>query len=151
MKTKFTVLITDKNHEYYNKRLNGFCAYYDIYRTGKGPDLYHAITPDGMEFNLLSDQIDIEDYDSQKLAKEIKRLGANVNDTVMIQRLGSGSYCDKFDLDQPHIITKIFPSGHVVFDNGKAESFQPDVVIYKGNIPAQTDFTKIATNNGLPF
>ncbi|WP_195760054.1 hypothetical protein [Flavobacterium sp. LC2016-23] len=151
MKTSYTVLITDQEHEFYNQRLQGFCAYYDIHRTGSGPDLYIAETPEGVEFNLLSDQIDLDDYDSQKLAKQVIRLGANVNDVVMITRLGSGSYGPNFDLDQPHVITKIFPSGQVIFDNGKADTFQPDVTLYTGEKPVQNDFTKKAINNGLPF
>ncbi|MEO8532834.1 MAG: hypothetical protein ABI441_03755 [Flavobacterium sp.] len=151
MKTSYTVLITDQNHSFYNQRLQGFCAYYDINRIGSGPDLYIAETPEGIEFNLLSGQIDIDDYDSQRLAKEVIRLGANVNDIVMIKRLGSGSYGANFDLDQPHLITRIFPSGHVIFDNGKAETFQPDVTLYTGENLVQNDFTKNALNNGLPF
>lgn len=147
----YTVLITDEKHKYYKQRLEGFCAYYDLYHTGNGPDLYLAKTSEGLVFRLLSDQINIEDYNSQRLAKAIERLGANVNDVVMISRLGSGSYTQNFDLDQPHIVTKIFPSGHVIFDNGKAQTFQPDIIKYRGNLPVQTDFTKEALNNGLPF
>jgi len=151
MNTDYTLLITDTEHEFYNKRLQGFCAYYDIYHTGSGPDLYYAKTPQGNEIKLLTDQIDINDYNSQKLTKEINRLGANVGDIVIITRLGSGSSSSGFDLDKPHIISEIAPNGHIIFDKGKASGFQPDVYIYKGEMLPQTDFSKDVNNNGLPF
>jgi hypothetical protein len=151
MKTEYTVLVTDKNHEFFNQRLEGFCAYYDIYHTGKGPDLYLAKTPKGIEFRLISDQIDIEDYHQQKLKNTIKRLGADVNEIVMITRLGSGCSSPYFDLNQPHRITSISYNGYVIFDNGQADGFEPDVTKYIGDLHVQTCFSKEATNNGMPF
>lgn len=146
-----TVLITDEKHPFFKQRLNGHIAYYDLYHTGNGPDLYIAETPKGKEIRLLSDQIDVEDYKSQEMHDNLKRLGVKEGDIVMISRLGSGSFCANFDTDQPHLITAISYNGNVSFDNGKANSFRPDMIKYDGNLPVQSDFTKIAKNNGLPF
>lgn len=151
MKTDHTVLITDKNHEFYNQRLEGHIAYYDLYHTGNGPDLYLAKTPEGSEIRLLTDQIDVEDYKNQEKAKTLMRFGVKEGDIIMISRLGSGSFCANFDIDQPHLITAISYNGNVVFDNGKANCFRPDMTKYEGVLPVQTDFTKRAKNNGLPF
>jgi hypothetical protein len=149
---KKTVLITDEKHPYYNQRLEGFCAYYDLYHTGNGPDLYIATTPEGSEIRLLTDQINIQDYQNQEMAETEKSLGVKINDIVMISRSGSGSQCANFDLDQPHLITKMSYNGQVTFDNGKAEFFRPDMLKYNGDLPVQNDFTKSSKNTtGLPF
>jgi hypothetical protein len=147
---KNTVLITDKKHEFFNQRLQGHIAYYDLYHTGKGPDLYLAETPEGT-IRLLTDQIDIEDYTSQEMAATLRDLGVIVNDVVLITRSGSGSQCANFDLDQPHKITDISYNGNVTFDNGKANFFRPDMIKYQGELTVQTDFLKTSKNNGLPF
>lgn len=150
-KSPYTVLITDEKHPYYNQRLEVFYVLNYLPYKGKRLDLYLVKNPEGDEFRILSDQIDIEDYNSQKLKKQIERLGAKVNDVVMISRIESDSFLYGFDLAQPHLITEILPSGLVVFDNGYALCFQPDVIKYTGNNPVQTDFTKPIINKGLPF
>lgn len=146
-----TVLITDKKHTHYNERLEGFCAYYDLYHTGNGPDLYILKTIDGEELRLLSDQIDVEDYKEQEKAQTLKAFGVKEGDVVMISRTGSGSFSKGFDINQPHLITDISYNGNVVFDHGKANCFRPDMTKYDGDIPVQTDFIKVSSNNGLPF
>ncbi|MBX9886661.1 MAG: hypothetical protein K2Y30_01850 [Flavobacteriaceae bacterium] len=146
-----TVLITDEKHPNHGQRLTGSIAYHDIYHTGNGPDLYIAETVQGINIRLLSDQIDIKDYQRQEKQQTIDRLGVQEGDIVMISRMGSGSFCAKFDTSQPHLITAMSDNGNVEFDNGKANCYMPDMVKYDGDLPAQTDFTKIAVNNGFPF
>jgi hypothetical protein len=139
---KHTILITDSKHEFFNKRLPGTLVYYDLYHTGSSPDLYNYKNPNGHTERILSNQIDVEDYESQLLKDQIKEFGVNVGDKVMINESGSGSFCAYFDMKQPHLITKIGSSGNVEFDNGMSSQFRPTMEIYKGSLPIQTDFTK---------
>lgn len=146
-----TVLIIDKKHPNFGERLRGSIVYYDLYHTGNGPDLYIAETAQGKEIRLITDQIDIEDYKSQEMKETILALGVKQGDVVMISRLGSGCVCSNFDLSQPHLITGMSYNGNVEFDNGKADCFRPDMVKYDGDLPVQTDFSKFALNNAMPF
>lgn len=122
------VKITDKKHKYFGQELEGYCFYYDYQHTGNSPDIYIIKTPEG-ERKILSTQIDVEHYENQRLYKEIERLGANVGDKVRIIKSGSGGSKVGFNLNEPHIITNISPSGHVYFDNGMADMFRPTVEI----------------------
>jgi hypothetical protein len=122
------VKITDKEHKYFGQELEGFCFYYDYQHTGDSPDIYIIKTPEG-ERKILSTQIDVEHYENQRLSKEIERLGANVGDKVIIIESGSGGSKVGFDINEPHIITKISPSGAVYFDDGMADMFRPIVKV----------------------
>jgi hypothetical protein len=150
---KNTVLITEEGLPFYNQRLEGRCIYYDIYHTGNGPDLYHAITPEGKGIRLRSTQIDVSDYNDQEKQEIMQELGVCENDVVMISEFGSGSISHNFDTAQPHLITKISCSGHVTFDNGKASSFRPKMTKYKGDLPVQADYSSrpLSSDTGLPF
>lgn len=124
------VKVTDPAHELFGQEVDGSRIYFDIYHQGGKPDLYQANAPDGKTFRLLTNQIDEEHYEAQELAREVERLGANVGDTVMINRLGSGCvFNPKFDLSVPHVITKISPSGDVEFDFRAAYGFRPDIEV----------------------
>jgi len=122
------VKITDKEHECFGQELEGFCFYYDYQHTGNSPDIYIIKTPEG-ERKILSTQIDVEHYENQRLSKEIEKLGANLGDKVMIIETGSGGSRVGFDIKEPHVITKISPSGTVYFDNGMADMFRPKVKV----------------------
>ncbi len=122
------VKITDPKSPLYGQILDGACIYIDIYHIGSGGiDLYRVTDNSGNEDRLLSTQIDVEHYEKQLRAEEIARLGADVGDTVMIDRTGGGSFKVGFSTEIPHVITKISPGGYVEFDNGEADCFRPDV------------------------
>ncbi|MEC0167399.1 hypothetical protein [Paenibacillus graminis] len=123
------VKIIDPNHPCFGQELEGSIIYYDIYHRGGRPDLYQVKTPEGRIYRLLTDQIDEAHYNAQEIAEEVERLGANVGDTVLITRLGSGSISAGFDFSIPHVITKVCCSGTVEFDNGAASGFRPDVTV----------------------
>jgi hypothetical protein len=123
------VKIIDPNHPACGQELEGSRIYFDIYHRGGKPDLYQAKTPEGGFYRLLTDQIDEAHYEAQEIARDVERLGANVGDTVMITRMGSGGSNANFDLNKPHVITKICPSGTVEFDDRTAWGFRPDVTV----------------------
>ncbi|MDH6371786.1 hypothetical protein M2444_003585 [Paenibacillus sp. PastF-3] len=123
------VKIIDPNHPCYGQELGGSRIYFDYYHRGGKPDLYQAEAPEGGFYRLLTNQIDEEHYEAQELAREVERLSANVGDTVMITRMGSGGSKANFDIKEPHVITKITPSGTVYFDDGEANGFRPDVIV----------------------
>lgn len=125
----YDIRVIDKNCLLYGKQLTGSILYYDIYHTGSGPDLLQVQDEDGNKYRLLSNQIDINHYHKQEIAKETERLGAKVGDRVLITKTGSGSFRMGFDPEETHVITKIDCSGHVEFDNGAAEMFRPDVIL----------------------
>ena len=124
------VKITDTKHALSGRILPGGCIYYDIHHTGDGPDLFRVIDGD-KSYRLLSTQIDVDNYYAKELAKVVAKLGANVGDTVIIQRGGSGSFCAGWDSTKPHTITKISNTGNVEFDGGVrtgASLFRPTVI-----------------------
>ncbi|QJD87884.1 hypothetical protein [Cohnella herbarum] len=124
-----TVKIIDPTHVLFGQELNGGCVYFDVYHQGSGgPDLFQIETPAGKQ-TILSTKIDTEHYWEQRRQKEIHRIGANVGDTVIIIRGGSGSSKANFDWKAPHVITKIDSSGNVEWDNGAAKGFRPDVEV----------------------
>lgn len=128
------IKIIDPAHECFGQELEGCLIYNDIYHRGGRPDLYQAQDAEGIYHRLLTDQIDTDHYAAQEIAEETKRLGANVGDSVMIARLGSGTLKQGFNFKIPHVITRIYPSGNVEFDHGDACGFQPDVqVVEAGN------------------
>lgn len=122
------VRVTDPNSPYCGQEFEGYCFYYDIYHTGSSPDLFIIKTQDG-DKQIFSTGIDAEHYWNQRRDQEIERLGANVGDTVIIKRFGSGHSTSKFDATKPHLITNINSSGYVEFDNGEATTFRPDVQV----------------------
>ncbi len=129
------VKITDPNHPCCGQELEGGRIYFDIYHRGGKPDLYQVKASEGGIYRLLTDQIDEGHYEAQEIAREVERLGANVGDTVLITRMGSGSSNANFDIKEPHVITKISPSGSVEFDDKEASGFRPDVtVINRGKV-----------------
>lgn len=117
------VKIIDPNHPCYGQELEGARIYFDYYHRGGKPDLYQAKAPEGGFYRLLTHQIDEAHYEAQETAREIEGLGANVGDTVIITRMGSGGSEASFDLNKPHVITKISSSGTVEFDNRAAWGF----------------------------
>lgn len=121
-----TVIITDKDHELFGKELDGHLCYYDINHTGSSPDLFQ-VKWQGETVRLLSTQVDVEHYESQNLAKELERLGANVGDVVEIVETGSGSFCAGWVQAGKHVISKVTECGRVEFDHGKASCFRPVV------------------------
>lgn len=121
------IRVTDENHEFYGKELEGYIFYYDVRHTGNSDDLYIAKTPDGKEIRLLTSQIDEEYYNKQLIEKEIERLGANVGDKVKIIESGSGCRSCGWKNEGIHEITEIKSNGDVVFDNGAADMFRPKV------------------------
>lgn len=121
-----TIKVTDPKNPYCGQELEGGCFYYDIYHTGSSPDLFLIKTPDG-EKQILSTSIDTEHYWNQRRQEHIDKLGANVGDTVIITRSGSGYSKRNFDISIPHKITAIDSSGYVKFDDGEATYFRPDV------------------------
>ncbi|WP_342480076.1 hypothetical protein NST07_20720 [Paenibacillus sp. FSL L8-0340] len=123
------VKIIDPNHPCFGKELEGGIIYFDIYHRGGRPDLYEVSTPEGKRYRLLTDQIDADHYEAQEVNEEIERLGANVGDTVMVIRSGSGGSKAGFDWNVPHVITRIDGSGHVEFDDTAAWGFRPDVTV----------------------
>ncbi|MFB0841818.1 hypothetical protein [Paenibacillus oleatilyticus] len=123
---EYTVKVTDPNHKYYGQELPGNCFYYDINHTGNSPDLFILEAPEG-SIRILSTQIDEDHYWNQRRETHIKRLGANVGDTVRIIRSGSCKSKANFDWSKPHVITKIDCNGYVEWDGGEAQSFRPDV------------------------
>lgn len=127
------VKITDQKHPFFGQILPGGLIYHDINHTGDGPDLFRITSNEG-SIRLLSTQIDENHYWAQLRAERIVELGADVGDVVMIVKSGSGSYCAKFDIKEPHKITKIGNCGHVEFDGGTktgASIFRPKVKIIK--------------------
>ena len=126
MKNKVKIL----NGIYEGQILEGSRVYYDYLHTGNSPDLFAVKTPDG-EMMMISDDIDVEDYESQLLQEQIERLGAKVGDFVKITHSGSGTSNKGFNENACHQITKITSSGYVQFDDGMAEMFQPEVEITK--------------------
>lgn len=123
------VKIIDPKHPCFGQELEGGVVYLDYYHIGGRPDLYQVKTPEGRIYQLLTDQIDAEHHEAQRLQWEIERIGANVGDTVLITRLGSGGHKAGFDFSVPHVITKIDGSGHVEFDDRAAYGFRPDVKV----------------------
>ncbi|WP_342477408.1 hypothetical protein NYE24_30635 [Paenibacillus sp. FSL H7-0350] len=123
------VKIIDPAHPYCGQELEGGIIYMDIYHRGGRPDLYAVKSPEGKTVRLLTHQIDEAHYEAQELNQEIERLGANVGDTVLIIRSGSGGCTLDFDWKAPHVITKIDSSGHVEFDDNAAYGFRPDVQV----------------------
>lgn len=121
------IRVTDKDHEFYGKEIEGSLFYYDVGHTGDSDDLYVAKTPDGKEITLLTRQIDEDYYNLQCLDNEIKELGANVGDKVRIIKSGSGCMSNGWKQEGIHEITKISSTGCVVFDNGAADMFRPKV------------------------
>lgn len=126
------VKVIDKENKYYGMEFDGHCIYYDIDHTGHSPDLYNIHTPDG-DMQILSTKIDEQHYWNQRRDEEIKKLGANIGDTVIIKRMGSCSCYHDFDTAVPHIITEIDSTGHVDFDNGRAKCFRPDIEVVLPN------------------
>ncbi|EGW40490.1 hypothetical protein [Desulfosporosinus sp. OT] len=122
------VKVIDPQSPYCGQEFEGGCLYYDINHTGSSPDLFQIKTPEG-ERRILSTSIDVEHYWNQRRDEHIKKLGANVGDTVLITRSGGGSFKQGFDLLKPHKITGINSSGYVEFDNGEATTFRPDVKV----------------------
>jgi hypothetical protein len=122
------VKVTNPNSPYCGQEFEGGCIYYDIHHTGNSPDLFVIKTPDG-EKRILSTSIDTEHYWEQRRQEHIKKLGANVGDTVLITRSGGGSFKRGFDISKPHKITGINTSGYVEFDGGEAKTFRPDVTV----------------------
>lgn len=128
-----TVFITDKEHKFYNQRLEGCCIFYDYQYTGSSPDLYTAKTPEGNNIRLLSTQIDTEDYENQLFEEQRLKLNAKEGDRVLIKKTGSGTSSKDFNNANEYIIQKISSSGNVTFidDNGKfaADFFRPIVEV----------------------
>lgn len=125
------IKITDEKHSLFGRILPGGCIYYDVHHTGDSPDLFR-VTDGDKSYRLLSTQIDVDHYTAQEMAEVVAALGANVGDTVMIQQVGSGSYCAGWDSAKPHKITKIDHTGHVEFDGGcktGASIFKPKVIL----------------------
>lgn len=114
--------------KYKGQILEGHRVYYDHLHTGSSPDLF-VIKTANREVTIASDCIDIPHYEKQLLQEELARLGANVGDVVQIIRYGSGYYKRDWDETLPHRITEITPIGYVVFDDGLAEMFRPDVIV----------------------
>lgn len=125
----FNIKVTDAKSKYFGQTLKGGVFYYDIKHTGDSDDLYIATTEDGDKIQLLSSQIDEEYYHKQELDEVIKEIGANIGDKVEIIETGSGSYSRGWQKEGIHEITNIDFTGHVTFDNGKAEIFRPKVQI----------------------
>lgn len=124
------VRIIDKKSEYFGLELEGSRFYYDHLHTGDSADIFVIKTPSGKEEQILSTSVDVNHYDSQLRTENIKNLGANVGDKVMIIETGSGTYCRGWDLSKPHVITKISSAGHVHFDDYPNEGaciFRPKV------------------------
>lgn len=94
-----------------------------------------------MKTTILSDSIDVKDYENQLLQINIKEFGVSVGDVVIIEKSGSGSFSANFDSKQPHLITSIGSSGNVEFDNGESNQFRPKMIKYEGDLPVQTDFS----------
>lgn len=123
------VRITDVNSAYYGQEFEGNCIYYDVYHTGStkekpAVDLFSVQTPEGSR-KFLSTQIDAEYYWEQRRQEQIKELGADVGDIVLIIEPRSNYSKLGFDWKAAHKITKIDSSGHVEFDNGMATCFRP--------------------------
>jgi predicted aconitase with swiveling domain len=128
----YKVKVIDPKSPLCGQILDGACIYYDIYHRGNGgPDLFQVTDKEGNEHRLLSTQIDVDHYEKQIRDEEVALLGADVGDTVIIERTGSGSYSCGFNADEPHVITKISSCGTVYFDNGKASMFRPGVRVIK--------------------
>jgi len=123
-----TVKVTDPKSPYCGQEFEGGCFYYDIHHTGSSPDLFIIHTPDG-DKQILSTGIDTEHYWNQRRDEEIKRLGADVGDTVLITETGSCYGRHGFDYKAPHVITKIDSVGHVEFDDGMGSCFRPVVQV----------------------
>jgi hypothetical protein len=121
------VRVTDPTSPYCGQEFEGDCIYYDVYHTGNSPDLFIIKTPKGDE-RILSTQIDAEHYWEQRRQEYIGKLGADVGDTVIIMRSGSGYSKKDFDLTEPHKITKIDSNGYVTFDDA-ATYFRPDIEV----------------------
>lgn len=114
--------------KYDGQIFDGYRFFYDYKHTGSSPDLFTIKTSDG-DVTITSDKIDVEHYEAQLLEDELKRLGANVGDTVNIIRAGSGSYMRGWDNKSLHTITKITSGGYVEFDNGMGKMFRPEVKV----------------------
>lgn len=123
----YDIKVIDEKSPLFGKKLTGGIVYYDLYHTGNSPDLLQVQDEEGNKYQILSNRIDIEHYNSQEVAKETERLGAKVGDTVLITRSGSGYSKVNFNVKELHVITKIDCTGHVEFDNGDATMFRPDV------------------------
>ena len=125
----YKILITDKKHELYEQILEGGMAYCDIRHTGNSEDLYIVQKENGEAVQLLSTQIDVDYYNDQLLAEEVKKLGANVGELVTIQETGGGSFKCDWKKDGVHTITNVDFLGYVTFDNGMAKCFRPSVTV----------------------
>jgi hypothetical protein len=118
-------------HQLFGKTIKGAIIYFDHQHTGNSADLIAAYDPEtGLDHRLLSTQVDMDYYHEQELAEQIKRLGANVGDSVMVTRTGSGYPTHGFNKSLPHVITKISYDGYVEFDD-YYEMFRPDVQLIK--------------------
>lgn len=125
------IKVIDKKSRYYGQTLKGYIFYYDIKHTGDSDNVYIAISHEGENIQFLSSQIDESYYNKQELAQVIEKLGANIGDTVLILKGGSGSYKKDWEQEGPHIITDIDFTGHITFDNGNAIIFRPKVKVIK--------------------
>lgn len=128
-KVMYKILVTDKNHELCGQILDGAMIYCDIRHTGNSEDLYQVHKANGDTAQLLSTQVDVEFYEEQLLAEEMKRLGANIGDIVTIQETGGGSYKCGWKKEGLHTITDVSCLGYVTFDDGMAHCFRPIVTV----------------------
>jgi len=125
----YDIKVIDEKSLLYGKKLIGAIIYYDINHTGDSPDLLFAQDEEDKIYRLLSNQIDEDYYHEQEKDSEIRRLGANVGDRVIIIKSGSGYSKRDFDPKEPHVITKIDYTGHVEFDSGMGSMFRPTIKI----------------------
>lgn len=138
-----TILITEKSHRFFGCRFPAECIYKDSTLKGdSAADLFLCKLPDGTSIRVLSNQIDIGDWQDQCIAETKIKFGIELGSVIMIVKIGSGFYARNFDTNQPHLVTNILGDGSVECDFGKALIFNAVMEIYIGEIPVQSDYTK---------